>query len=367
MKYLILAFACIIITCASFSQLSTSTYGGNKRAWTGERVGLTDISITYDRPGVKGRDGKIWGTLVPEGFFKPDFGPEKATPWRAGANENTTISFSNNVKIEGKMLPAGTYGFFIAYGPEKSTVIFSKNSTSWGSYFYDEKEDALRVDVKPIPVNESSEWLKYEFVNETDSSATIRLVWEKLSIPFTVSVDLSKDQIASFRKELRGEKGFSWQAFDQAAQWCAQHNVNIEEALLWADSATGPIFGGGNQFKPWTTKAQLLTLAGKDNEATAVMKNALPLANMMELHQYGRQLISAKRNKEALDVFKLNLSKNPKQFTSLMGMARGYSANGDYKNALKYAQLAVTMAPDPGNKTNVESAIIKLKEGKDIN
>src|SRR5687768_8545320 len=107
MRHLILAFAYTLLACTSFSQLSTSTYGGNKTAWTGERIGLTDVTIKYNRPGVKGRDGKIWGTLVPVGFFKPDFSNNNATPWRAGANENTTISFSNNVKIEGQELPAG--------------------------------------------------------------------------------------------------------------------------------------------------------------------------------------------------------------------------------------------------------------------
>ncbi len=214
---------------------------------------------------------------------------------------------------------------------------------------------------------ESVEWLKYEFTNQTDNSATVQLLWEKLIIPFKIEVDLAKDQIASFRKELRGEKGFNWQSFDQAAQWCAQNNVNIEEALLWADSATSPIFGGENQFQPWATKAQLLRLAGRDTEADAVMKKALPLANVLDMHTYGRQLIAAKKNKEALEVFKLNASKNLKQFTPLMGLARGYSAIGDYKTALKYAQQALPLAPDPGNKNNVEAAIVKLKEGKDIN
>lgn len=206
--------------------------GGNKKAWVGERVGLTDITIRYDRPGVKGHEGKIWGQLVPVGFVDQGFGPSKATPWRAGANENTSIEFSTDVKIEGQPLPAGRYGFFVAYDPAEPTIIFSRNSTSWGSYFYDEKEDALRVKVKTQPLTSSVEWLKYEFMNQTENSATIGLQWETPMIPFRVEVDYVNNQIASFRRELRTERGFFWLAWDQAAQWAAlQRNVNLEQAL----------------------------------------------------------------------------------------------------------------------------------------
>ena len=110
--------------------------GGNKKAMVGERIGITDVTIHYDRPGVKGREGKIWGQLVHTGYADLGFGTSKAAPWRAGANENTTIEFSTDVMIEGQTLPAGKYGFFIAYDPNECTLIFSKNTTSWGSFFY---------------------------------------------------------------------------------------------------------------------------------------------------------------------------------------------------------------------------------------
>jgi tetratricopeptide (TPR) repeat protein len=352
---------------SSFSQLTTMPSGGNKKAVAGERIGLTDVTIHFDRPGVKGREGKIWGTLVPVGFTNLGFGSAKASPWRAGANENTTISFSTDVKVEGIDLPAGTYGLFIAYDQNESTIIFSKNSTSWGSYYYNEAEDALRVKVKPAHLDKSNEWLKYEFVNQTENAATVQLVWEKLAIPFKIETDVINNQLASFRKELRTDKGFNWATWNQAAQWCAEHNVNLEQALQWVDSATSPIFGGNIQFQPYATKAQVLTLLGRNDEATAIMKTALNLGSMQDIHQYGRQLLTAKRNSEALEVFKMNASRNPKQFTTLMGLARGYSGNGDYKTALKYAQQAQPLAPDPLNKSNVETIISKLKEGKDIN
>ena len=285
----------------------------------------------------------------------------------AGANENTTISFSTPVKIQGKELPEGTYGFFIAYDPNESTLIFSKNSTSWGSFYYDDKEDALRVKTKPAALDTSVEWLKYEFTSETDSSATVQLEWEKLSIPFTIQVDVVHTQLESFRKELRSDKGFNWLTWNQAAQWCLQHKVNYEQALQWADSAVSPNFGGSNLFTPMATKAQLLAEMGRTDSAMAVMKVATPIGSMLELHQYGRQLITYKKPKEALDIFKLNASKNPKQFTTYVGLVRGFSATGDYKSALKNAQLALPLAPDQLNKGNVEMMMSKLKDGKDIN
>jgi hypothetical protein len=365
----------ILLTCGlfisvlSFSQipLTVAPSGGNKKASVSERIGLTDVTIRYDRPGVKGREGKVWGQLVPVGFTDPGFGSSKSSPWRAGSNENTTFEFSTDVKIEGQSLPAGKYGFFIAYDPEECTLIFSKNSTSWGHYYYDQKEDALRVKVKPVILNNSVEWLKYEFMNETENSATIALQWERLSIPFKIEVDYIKEQIASFRRELRTEKGFIWQSWNQAAQWCVQHNANLEEALLWSDSATGTSFGGDRNFQTWSTKAQILDKLGRSNEAAEVMKKALPYGNMSEIHQYGRQLVTLKKPKEALEVFKLNYEKNKDQFTTLMGLVRGYSANSDFKNALKYANLALPLAPNDLNKTNVETMIKQLKEGKDVN
>lgn len=363
----VLTAICVFISAITFSQLTTTPSGGNKKAFVGERIGLTDVVIHYDRPAVKGREGKIWGELVPIGFTNLGFGSAKSSPWRAGANENTTVTFSTDVKVENNDLPAGTYGIFMAYDPNESTVIFSKNSTSWGSYYYDEKEDALRIKVKPVKTNEAVEWLKYEFTNQNDSSATIQLVWEKLSIPFRIQTDVTKHQLASFRKELRSDKGFNWLGWNQAAQWCAQHNVNLPEALLWADSATSPTFGGNTQFQTYATKAQILTLLGRNDEAVQLIKNNMQYASMLDIHFYGRQLITARKNKEAFEVFKANLAKYPKQFTTLMGMARGYSAMGDYKTALKYAQQAQPLAPDNLNKQGVDTAIGKLREGKDMN
>jgi hypothetical protein len=368
MKKILVLLVCIALTISSFSQiiLTTLPSGGNKKASVTERIGLTDVTIHYDRPHVNGREGKIWGTLIPAGYTDQGFGSSKAAPWRAGANENTTIEFTNDVKIEGQPLPAGRYGFFVAYDPNECTLIFSRNSTSWGSFFYDPKEDALRVKVKPVALDKSVEWLKYEFMNQTENAATVGLQWEKLMIPFKIETDYINDQLKSFREELRNSKGFQWQSWNQAANWALQRNVDLEEALLWADTASGPNFGGDHAFVAYATKAGILSKLGRNDEAAAVMKSAMPFGTMTDIHQYGRSLIALKKPKEALDVFKMNYDKNPNQFTTLIGMMRGYSANGDYKTALSYAEKALPLAP--GNqKAGVQGMIDKLKDGKDVN
>jgi Protein of unknown function (DUF2911) len=355
---------CLLTAGAQF--LTILPDGGNKKASVSERIGLTDVTIHYDRPAVKGREGKIWNGLVQTGFTDLGFGTSTAAPWRAGANENTTFTFSSDVSIEGKPLRAGTYGFFIAMGNGDATLIFSNTSTSWGSFFYDSTEDALRVKVTTKPLQENVERLRYEFMNETENSAVIALIWEKLAIPFKVEVDYVKAQLAMFKNELRGEKGFKPENWVQAAQFAASHD-DLEDALKWSDYSINGKFIGQKTFTTLSTKAKILQKQGKTAEADAQLKEALPLASMQELYQYGRDLIAAKNPQKALEVFKLNAQKNPNQFTPYMGLVRGYSAVGDYKNALKYAKLAQPLAPNKPNKDAIDTMIQALNAGKDIN
>ena len=364
----------LVVTLLAFTALHLSAQGltivpngGNKKATVSELIGITKVVIAYNRPAVKGREGKVWGALVPYGYNYLGFGPSKAAPWRAGANENTTIEFSTDVKIEGKDLAAGKYGFFIALTEGgDATLIFSKSTTSWGSYFYKQEEDALRVVVKTEKLNESVERLNYGFYNQTENSAVVVLTWEKLKFPFKVEVDLVKTQIASFRAELRGDVGFQWQPWVEAANFCVANNTNLDEALTWADYALGTDVGQKN-FQTLSCKADVLEKMGKKADADALMKEAAPMGTMTEIHNYARSLLTQKRSKEAFDIFQLNANKNPNTFTTNMGMVRAHSAMGDYKKALGFAEKALPQAPDPTNKTNVEGMIKKLKEGKDVN
>lgn len=368
MKQILVAlFPLLLGQQAVIAQLTTLPDGGNKKAMVAERVGLTDVIIDYSRPAVKGREGKIWGQLVAYGYTYQGYGTSRAAPWRAGANEGTTIQVSTDVTIEGKKLPAGKYGLMIAIGQENSTLIFSKNHTAWGSFFYDSTEDVLRVNIRQQSMDRSVERLQYVFSDQTENSAVVNLEWEKWRFPFKIETDVKKEQLASFRKELQTEKGFSWQAFAQAASWCADNNINLEEALQWADFAISGPFVGDKNFRTLAVKARLLKMMGKTDEAATIMKEALPMGNMVEVHGYARQLLAAKNTVAAAEYFKANYKKYPNTFTTNMGMARALSSESKFKDALKYAIAALPQAPDNGNKLNVEGIIEKLKAGKDIN
>jgi hypothetical protein len=365
--YLLLLSLQIAVTGPVKAQLTSIPRGGNKTASVSEQIGITNVIIHYSRPGVKKRDGHIWGGLIPVGYTELGYGIKKPAPWRAGANENTTIEFTTDVKIEDHELPAGRYGFFVAYDPGECTVIFSKNSTSWGNFFYNPEEDALRVKVKPVKTDKSVEWLKYEFGEQTPASATVQLQWEKLMIAFRINVDVINTQIESFRKELRGDKALpgSWQAWNQAAAYCATNKTNLEEGLLWADSSLSATFGGASNFIAWQTKAAILDSMGRKAEAAEVMKKAMPLMDMIQGYTYGYSLI-ATNPKEAFVIFKMVYDKYPNTLFSNIGMASGYSAFGDYKKALSFAQKALPQAKG-GNKAEIEKNIRDLQNGKDMN
>ncbi|HZZ75245.1 MAG TPA: hypothetical protein VFE04_04925, partial [Puia sp.] len=194
-----------------------------------------------------------------------------------------------------------------------------------------------------------------------------QLQWEKLVIPFRIDVDLKKTQLESFRRELRGDKALpgSWQAWNQAAAYCAANNINLEEGLMWADSSLSPIFGGAGNFTAWQTKAAILDSMGRKEEAAEVMKKAMPLMDMIQGYTYAYSMIPTNR-KEAFEIFKMVYDKYPNTLFSNIGMASGYSAFGDYKKALPFAQKALLQAKG-GNKAEIEKNIRDLQNGRDMN
>jgi len=340
----------------------------NYKCKTSRRVGVTDIDISWNAPGVKGRDGKIWGTdIAPYGFTVLGFGSYVQSPWRAGADESTTIHFSTDVMINGVELPAGNYGFFIALYPDSCTLIFNRNTSGWGSYFYNSSLDVLRVSTKQqkdLPV--SKERLEYVFNKHTAQSVEVALEWEKWRIPFTVSVDLQKTTLASIRSQMSGAMGFDPPSLEAAASWCLQNNINFEEALNWINSAVDPALGGVKTFNALNTKAGLLVKLNRQKEADALMKLALENATVNEMHNYGRQLLAQNRLKEAMEVFLKNFQKNKGAWPTNAGLMRGYSAMGDLKKALEHARLALAQAPNEESKKIISQAVKKLEEGKPL-
>lgn len=334
-------------------------------------IGPVKITIDYSSPAVHGpagtdRRGQIWGKLVPYGMSDLGVNGGKPSPWRGGANENTVFTVSDPVTIEGQPLAAGQYGLHLIAGPDEWTVVFSKNSSAWGSFFYDESLDALRVKVKPAK-HEYREWLTYEFTTRRPAEATAELQWEDLAVPFNIKVDnINEIYVTKLRQQLTGAGGFNPQAYDAAAQFCAQAGTHLEDALSWADLAIKLPGVGQANFDTLSTKALVLTKMGREGDAQTIMQTAvhLPTATSLELHQYGRQLLAAKKNQEALEVFKLNAERNGDAWPVNVGLARGYMAVGDYKKAAEYAQKAVAQAPDPVNKKNLEAMAQTLAGGK---
>ncbi len=338
----------------------------NYKCQAARKLGATDIAVTWNAPGVKGREGKIWGTdVAPYGFTVLGFGSSVPSPWRAGADESTTISFSTDVTINGKPLPAGKYGFFIAIYPDSCTLIFNRNHAGWGSYFYKSDLDVLRVTAyQQKNAAALAERLAYNFSNQTEQSVDLVLEWEGWRIPFTVGVDLVKTTLDHIRTQMSGAAGFDPPSLESAAAWCLRSQVNTEEALAWINSATDPNLGGVKTFSVLSIKAGLLNKLNRKAEADAIMKAAMDNATVNELHNYGRRLLTEKKVNEAMEVFELNHKKNNGAWPTNAGLMRGYSAKGDLKKALEYANKAVEQAPSPELKKILQQAAETLSKGK---
>ncbi|HEV8271499.1 MAG TPA: DUF2911 domain-containing protein [Chitinophagaceae bacterium] len=366
MKKITAAFILLsAITTSVTAQMDLPPSAGNPRATISEEVGITSITIKYSRPDVNGREGKIWGDgkLITNGFTTQSFITNGNTaPWRAGANETTTITFEHDVKVEGQPIKAGTYGLYMAVWPEKVTIIFSKQSDAWGSFFYEDKNDVLRVDVKPVALDKSVEWLKYEFIEQREKYCVIALQWEKLSIPFRVDVDVDNIVLARMREQVTGQRGFTPLNLTAAANYFINKNIDLDEALAWSQRAAN--------FKSFTTLNTLgnaYTKLNRLKEADSTMNEALVFAVPGQFQAYGRSLITAKRFDRWHEVLNASQKKNGDVFMVNAGYMSYYSATGDFKKALDYANKALAQAPNDAAKTALNGNIAKLKEGKDIN
>ena len=365
-KKFTLAFLMSLSFLFATAQAIRIPQNNNYPSSAGRSVGVTEIEVKWNSPGVKGREGKIWGTNIAwYGFTVLGFGSNMPSPWRAGADECTTISFSTDVTINGKKLAAGKYALFMDLQEDSTTLIFNKNINEWGSYFYDEKLDVLRVSTKQIknmPV--SQERLNFAFYDQKESSVSLGLDWEYWRIPMMIEVDLKSTILAHVKSQMSGELGFDPPSLQAAANWCEQNNVNLDEALNWINSATSPNLGGLTNFNTLSTKSKILAKLARADEAKKIMDQAMEVATAVELHQYGRRLLNEKKVDEALMIFDKNYKKNNGAWPTAVGMMRGLSAKGDYKKALEYAKTALTQATDDINKKSIETAIKSLEAGK---
>ncbi len=320
----------------------------SQHALVSQRIGITDITINYHRPLANNR--QVWGKLVPYGQV-----------WRAGANENTTITFSDPVAIEGQPLDKGSYGLHMIPGENEWTVIFSRNSRSWGSFAYKQEEDALRVKVKPQTA-EFHDALSYDFDDVKADSTQVTLRWDKVAVPFKVTVRVNDLVTAGIRRQLRGLNQYYWEGWDDAAGYFLANKINLEEALKYEDQSILV----EERYDNLLNKSQILEALGRKNDAVLFRDQALEKANALQLYVYGRQLQTEKKQDEALSLYRANAKKFPNAWTSHLGLARVYSAQGDFENAVKEVKMALATAPD-ANKTSLESYIQRLQKKEDIN
>lgn len=313
----------------------------SQQALVMQRLGVTDITVKYHSPLVKGR--KIWGEVVPYDQV-----------WRAGANENTTVEFSTDVTVEGQKLKAGKYGLHMIPTASEWTIIFSNNYYSWGSFFYKKEQDALRVNVKTGEIAHQ-EWLSYSFENPEDGAAVLTLRWEKLRVPVKIAVDLSQTVVEDFRQQMNGLPGFNPDARYDAAAYCLRNNLNKEEAMKWLESSikANPTFA--NQM----LKSDMLAKEGKKAEADAMAKKALAVADENGVNAYGYRLLGEGKKAEAIAVFKDNVKRYPNSWNVYDSLAEALEGSGNAKEALANYKTARQKAPEDQHK-RLDATIARL-------
>ena len=339
----------LFVAVPLFAQPALPLPEASPKASVAQSIGVTNIEINYHRPAVNKR--KIFGGLVSYGAV-----------WRAGANENTIISFSTPVTIEGQALPAGSYGLFMIPTSSTWTVVFSKFASSWGAYSYDQSEDALRVTVTPQPMSESQERMAFTFDDLTNNSVTASLRWEKLRVPFKISVDLPSTVRASIRDTLRGGKHWDPNAWAAAARW-ELRNGDADTALKYADKA----LEYGATTNTLRTKAAVLDKKGDKAGAKALRDRAMSMANEAEMMAFTvGPMMGEKKYDEAMKYVNDYLAKNPNspnKWRFLVMVGDAYLAKGDQAKAREYYDQAMALASDAADREEVQDSINAMGAG----
>ncbi len=350
----LLAVTSLVISTAAWTQDITIPRTPSPAAEVTQTIGISTVTVNYSRPSVKGR--VIWGELVPYGWNVQAFGNQNSAPWRAGANENTTIEFSHAAKIEGQMVPAGRYGLFFTINADNSgEVILSKDKMSWGSFFYEPDHDQLRAKIQ-TRTHPMTELLTYDFINLTKNTGELVLNWENKQIPVMIEFAVDDIVMANAAEELKGAVGFSYQGYSSAANYAMQNKTNIEQGLEWADRAVAM----NPSFNTLNAKAGLLQLQGKTADADKVKAEALAMATETELNTYGYTLLNQGDKKEAIRIFKMNVDRHPESANAWDSLGEGYALSDDKDNAIKCFKKSLSLNPTDGVKANSTMYLKKL-------
>ena len=324
-------------------------------ATVSQTVGISTISVNYSRPSVKGR--VVWGTLVPYGWNVQGFGLGNSAPWRAGANENTILHLSNEAKVEGTTVPAGDYGlFFVINQDNTGEVILSKDYKSWGSFFYDAKNDQMRAKIKVRDVADFNERLNYSFDSVSKNMAELDLNWDKKQFPVKIEFNVDEIVIANATEVLKGQPGFYWQNLNGAANYVVQNNMDTAQAMKWINQS----ITFNQNYTNMRTKAAILRKEGDSAAADKVMVAALPFATENDLNNYGYELLGLKKYPQAIDVLKLNTQKHPESANAWDSLGEGYALAGDKKNAVPSFKKSLSLNPTAATKANSEKYLKQL-------
>ena len=342
------------ISLEAVSQPITTPRTPSPAASLTQTIGISTVTVNYSRPSVKGRE--IWGKLVPYGWNVQGFGAGNSAPWRAGANENTTIKFSHDATVEGKPVPAGTYGlFFVINEDNTGELVLSNDHQSWGSFWYDPKNDLFRtkIQLREIPF---TEMLTYDFINSTRTSSELVLNWEKKQFPVKIEFDVDKIVMANAAEELKSTTGFGWQGYASAANYAVQSKTNYDQALKWANQAVAM----NNSFATLNVKSNVLRAMGKAEEADKIVADAIAISTEVELNNYAYQLMNNGNIDKAIEIFTLNTKRFPKSANCFDSLGEAYVNKGDSKNAIANFKKSLSMNPPANVKANSEKFLKQL-------
>jgi len=343
-----------LISLKAVNQPITTPRTPSPAASVTQTIGISTVTVNYSRPSVKGRE--IWGKLVPYGWNVQGFGAGNSAPWRAGANENTTIRFSHDATVEGKAVPAGTYGLFFVINEDNSgELVLSKDHQSWGSFWYDPNHDLFRTKIQ-LRETQFTEMLTYDFINSTRTSSELVLNWEKKQFPVKIEFDVDKIVMANAVEELKNTTGFGWQGYASAANYAVQSKTNYDQALKWADQAVTM----NKSFATLNTKSNVMRAMGKTEEADKMVNDAIGIATENELNQYGYQLMNNGKIDKAIEILTLNTKRFPKSANCFDSLGEAYVNKGDSKNAIANFKKSLSMNPQPNVKANSEKFLKQL-------